>query len=175
MLYINTAQSIVSKEDMTRIRRFEDLGAWRTARQLTWEVYQLTGNKGFFRDVALRNLMRRTAVAVMTDIAEGFESGLTPFFVESLAAARGAAGALRSQLLVAFDQGYIDQEIFDSLTELSKKAGREATGLLTYIDRRRLAGRSRGRRRGDSSRAATAHRSARTNDQRQRTNPESDE
>ena len=161
---------------MSRIRRFEDLSVWRTARQLTWEVYQLTGNKGFFRDVALRNLMRRTAVAVMTDIAEGFDSGLTSFFVESLAAARGAAGALRSQLLVAFDQGYLDQEDFDSLTQLSAKAGREVTVLLKHIDRRRLTkDRSRGRRRGESPRVATAHSSARANNQRQRTDPEAED
>ena len=108
---------------MTRIRNFEDLDAWRTARQLTWEVYQLTGDRRFFRDIALRNLMRRTAVAVMSDIAEGFESGLTSFFMESLAAARGATGALRSHLLVAFDQGYIDQENFDRSPRCRQRRG----------------------------------------------------
>ena len=160
---------------MTRIRHFEDLDAWRTARQLTWEVYQLTGRRGFFRDVALRNLMRRTAVAVMSDIAEGFESGLTSFFMESLAAARGATGALRSQLLVAFDQGYIDQKDSDSLTELSTKVGSEAAALMSTVDRRILTKASRGRRSDESRRATRAQRAARSNERRRRTDPETDE
>lgn len=160
---------------MAKITSFEDLPAWRTARQLTWEVYQLTGNRGFFRDVGLRNLMRRTAVAVMTDIAEGFESGLTSFFIESLAAARGATGALRSQLLVAFDQGYTDQEDFDALTELTTKAGREVTTILNHLDRRTRPGRAPGRRRGDAPRETTARTSARTNGHRDRTDPQAEE
>jgi four helix bundle protein len=158
---------------MARVRRFEDLGAWQTARQLTWEVYQLTGSKGFFKDVALRNQMRRTSVAVMTDIAEGFDSGLTSFFMESLATARGATGAIRSQLIVAFDQGYIDQEDFDGLTELVARAGTQINLLLSKLDRRRSSGRNRGRRR-DDRRQPTSHRAARANARRQRTAPESD-
>jgi four helix bundle protein len=160
---------------MARIRRFEDLGAWQTARQLTWEVYQLTGSKGFFKDIALRNQMRRTSVAVMTDIAEGFDSGLTSFFMESLGTARGATGAIRSQLIVAFDQGYIDQEDFDGLTVLVAKVGNQITKLLSKLDRRRLIGNNRGRRREDLRQATTSQRSARANNRRQRTSPDADE
>ena len=58
---------------MATIIRFEDLDAWRLARELTGDVYRITRNTEFSRDFALVNQMRKASVSAMSNIAEGFE------------------------------------------------------------------------------------------------------
>ena len=60
---------------MPRIQRFEDFEAWQKARQLTNVLYGLTSNGLFARDFVLRDQVRRAAVSVMANIAEGYERG----------------------------------------------------------------------------------------------------
>ena len=59
---------------MTAITRFEEIEAWKTARELTHMVYALGNLTGFNRDFGLRDQIRRAAVSVMINISEGFES-----------------------------------------------------------------------------------------------------
>ncbi|MFH1228154.1 MAG: four helix bundle protein [Planctomycetota bacterium] len=54
------------------IKRFEDLIAWQEARKLTNSIYDLTEEYFFNKDFDLKNHIRRTAVSVMANIAEGF-------------------------------------------------------------------------------------------------------
>ena len=69
---------------MPTIRRFEEIEAWQTARELTRLVYDLSKEGIFARDFGLRDQMRRAAVSIMSNIAEGFESRTQPQFVEYL-------------------------------------------------------------------------------------------
>jgi hypothetical protein len=55
------------------IERFEDIAAWQGARSLVKAVYHATEQGAFARDYALRDQMRRAAVSIMSNIAEGFE------------------------------------------------------------------------------------------------------
>lgn len=59
---------------MSAITRFEEIQAWQTARQLTNLVYKLTGQSAFAKDFGLKDQIRRAAVSVMSNIAEGYES-----------------------------------------------------------------------------------------------------
>jgi len=58
-----------------KIRRFEDLIAWQKARELTKRIYSLTRQGNFERDSGLRDQIRRAAVSVMSNLAEGFDRG----------------------------------------------------------------------------------------------------
>ena len=58
---------------MATVARFEDLDVWQKARALVNEVYALTQDNAFGRDFVLRDQIRRAAVSVMANIAEGFE------------------------------------------------------------------------------------------------------
>ena len=58
---------------MPSIERFEDIEAWKRAREVTKRVYELTSTGGFSRDFGLKDQIRRSAVSVMSNIAEGFE------------------------------------------------------------------------------------------------------
>jgi four helix bundle protein len=95
---------------MPTIRCFEDIRAWQTARDLTRRVYQISNQGAFARDFGLRNQMRRAAVSVMSNVAEGFESDTQAQFIKYLGHAKASAGEVRAQLYVALDVGHISKE-----------------------------------------------------------------
>jgi four helix bundle protein len=90
---------------MGTIQQFEELEAWRTARQLTQCVYRISSVGQLAHDFGLKDQMRRAAVSVMSNIAEGFDSRTKPMFVEFLGRAKASAGDLRAQTYVALDVG----------------------------------------------------------------------
>lgn len=110
--------------NMARIERFEDLEAWKSARQVVKEIYRISKNDLFARDFGLRDQICRAAVSVMSNIAEGFERDGNEEFVNFLSIAKGSSGEVRSQLFVAPDQNYISEEdlkfIYDKTTENGK-------------------------------------------------------
>ncbi len=56
---------------MATIERFEEIEAWKVARTLTQQIYQMSERGEFARDYGLRDQMRRAAVSIMSNIAEG--------------------------------------------------------------------------------------------------------
>ncbi|MFN4293395.1 MAG: four helix bundle protein [Thermoflexales bacterium] len=120
---------------MATIRRFEDIEAWQTARELTRLVYQLSDRTGFARDFGLKDQMRRAAVSVMSNIAEGYESRTTRLFVEFLGRAKGSCGEVRAQSYVALDAGYVSREEFSQLYDAADKCIRQIANLMAYLER----------------------------------------
>lgn len=119
---------------MAGITRFEEIQAWQTARQLTNLIYQFTGQGAFVKDFALRDQIRRAAVSVMSNIAEGFESRTQAQFVNYLGQAKASAGEVRCQLYIALDQKYISQEQFNEAAELADKAARQISRFIDYLE-----------------------------------------
>ncbi len=74
---------------------------------LSREVYRLTGDGSFRRDWGLRDQMRRTAISIPSNIAEGFERCSAQELRYLLNVAKGSAGELRTQLMIARDLGYL--------------------------------------------------------------------
>lgn len=118
---------------MGSIKEFEDLIAWQKARELTKAIYQVTENGRFARDFGLRDQIRRAAVSIMSNIAEGFEHGSNAEFYRFLAMARASCAEVRSQLYIACDIGYIDQPTFDELMALASQTARIIGGLRSSV------------------------------------------
>lgn len=125
---------------MATIRRFEDIEAWQKARELTRQIYAVSGREPFARDFGLRDQVRRSALSIMSNVAEGFERGGSKEFAQFLAIAKGSAGETASQLYAALDQGYIDQGQFDRLTALTMQTGRLIGGLMSYLRTSKIKG-----------------------------------
>jgi four helix bundle protein len=119
---------------MATITRFEEIEAWQTAREVTRLVYALSNAGAFAHDFGLRDQMRRAAVSILSNIAEGFESRTQALFIEYLGRAKGSAGELRAQAYVALDAGYIDDAQFGQLFNLAEKASRQISRFMAYLE-----------------------------------------
>ena len=119
---------------MTAITRFEDIDAWKSSRQLTNMVYAISNQIGFNKDFGLRDQIRRAAVSVMSNVAEGFESRTDSQFINFLGMARASAGEVRAQLYIALDQKYITEEQFKETHIVAEKCSRQISKFITYLE-----------------------------------------
>jgi len=111
------------------VKRFEDAEVWQDARKVTQSIYQLSAIPPFAKDWALMDQVRRAAISIMANIAEGSERGTTKEFVYFLGIALGSAAEVRSHLYLAFDLGYISQEQLDNLVKSLNSIMRQLKGL----------------------------------------------
>ena len=118
-----------------KVTRFEDIDAWKKARELVKTIYETTAGGDFSRDFGLRDQIRRAAVSVMSNVAEGFERGGNKEFQQFLSVAKGSAGEVKSQLYVALDAGHIGQEDFHRIYQLADETGRLIGGFLRYLSK----------------------------------------
>ena len=122
-----------------KVERFEDLIAWQKARQLTVEIYRITAQGEFARDFGLRDQIRRAAVSVMSNIAEGFDRGSRGEFHQFLVIAKASCAEVRSQLYVALDADYLDQAEFKRLYDIANEVGKIIGGLKLAVKKQRDA------------------------------------
>jgi four helix bundle protein len=127
-------------------QRFEEIGAWQRGRELARLIYQMTSHEPLSRDFGLRDQLRRAAVSVVSNIAEGFERGGTGEFRQFLSQAKGSAGEIRAQLYVALDAGLITQEAFDTTYALADETSRMIAGLIRYLRQTEMRGQKYGDR-----------------------------
>jgi len=106
---------------MAKIERFEDLIAWQKARELTRAVYEATRQGAFAKDYGLSSQTQRAGVSIMSNIAEGFERGGRGEFHQFLSTAKASCAEVRSQLYVALDAGYLNQDTFDQLIQKAEE------------------------------------------------------
>jgi len=125
---------------MSTFQRFEEIEAWQKARELTREIYHISKNIQFSKDYGLREQIRRASISIMSNIAEGFERSGTTEFIQFLAIAKGSAGEVKSQLYVAFDQGYINKETFNQLSALCTEVNQMIAGLIHYLRKTDIRG-----------------------------------
>ena len=128
---------------MATIERFEDIEAWQKARNLTRQIHAVSNDGAFSRDSGLVDRIRRAAVSVTSNIAEGFERGSNKEFIQFPFIAKGSAGEARSQLYVAFDLGYIGKEAFESLNADLISISRQISGFAKYLHSSSLKGAKR--------------------------------
>lgn len=119
---------------MASVERFEDLDVWQRSRKLANFVYDLTDGELFKRDFVLRDQIRRAAVSVMSNIAEGFESKTQGMFIEYLGRAKASAGELRAQLYLALDRKYIDETEFKVSSAEAQVCSRQIVSLSRYLE-----------------------------------------
>lgn len=119
---------------MAGITRFEEIEAWKSARQLTNLIYSLGNQTGFNRDFGLRDQIHRAGVSVMSNIAEGFESRTDVQFINFLGMAKASAGEARAQLYVALDQNYIAEEQFKEAYALAATCARQIAKFIAYLE-----------------------------------------
>ena len=118
---------------------FRDLHAWQVAMDLTLAVYgiakRLPGDERF----GLCGQMRRAAVSVPANIAEGHSSGSHGRCINHLAIAQGSLGELETELEIARRLAYISQSEYADAEQLFRRTGQLLHGLSNSVKRRRRA------------------------------------
>ncbi len=107
-----------------KIESFEDLLVWQKGMEIVKQVYLVTNEGKLNRDFALRDQMRRAALSVPANIAEGFERASKKEYLNFLNIAKGSAGEVRCLLRVSLELGYLEQkrhnELLTAILELSR-------------------------------------------------------
>jgi four helix bundle protein len=141
-------QTTSNKETVSQpagARSFEDLHIFRETRQLVSDVWKVSRSGTFARDLVLVNQIRRAALSVMSNIAEGFERRSRPDFARFLVMAKGSCGEVRAQLLVALDQQYLTNEQHAAFCARTKQISAGLANLTRYLrDARHIKQRSNG-------------------------------
>jgi four helix bundle protein len=125
---------------MATIKRFEDLDAWKKARELSKKIFELTDKGSFKQDFALINQINGSSGSVMDNIAEGFERGGRKEFLQFLSIAKGSAGETRSQLYRAFDRNYLDEKKFNELRGEVTDISKIISGIMEYLNKSEIKG-----------------------------------
>lgn len=114
------------------MRRFEELRVWSDARSLVKDIYTLTEP---IKDWSFKDQLRRAAVSVMNNIAEGSESGGDPNFIKFLNIAKGSCGEVRSMLYLMEDLFQIEHQKITSLQDTTERIGSNIHNLTTYLNK----------------------------------------
>jgi four helix bundle protein len=114
---------------------FRDLIAWQKAMALVTDVYRATESFPAREIYGLTNQVRRAAVSVASNVAEGKGRLSKKEFVQFLSQARGSLLEVQTQLEIACNLGYLADETFLDLEQKAQEVGRIVNGLITKIRR----------------------------------------
>lgn len=112
---------------------FKKLDVWLFARKLTNSIYTVTKEFPNSEQYGLTNQMRRCAVSVKSNIAEGCGRNTAKGTLVFLYISRGSLFELETQLYIAFDQNYIDETFFSTIDEEIQTSKKLLNGFINYF------------------------------------------
>jgi four helix bundle protein len=118
---------------MAGARHFTELACWQLADQFKVDVYALCARPGVRRDFRFREQFRDAAASAPRNIAEGFGRRSHRDFARLLDVARASLNECQNHLKDACDRGYLEQEEFDRLWQLSGRALAATAALQRYL------------------------------------------
>lgn len=113
-----------------KITGFEEIEAWKEARELVKDIYSGFSN---CRDFSFRDQIQRAGISIMANISEGFERNTNKEFINFLSIARGSCAEVKSLLYTAVDIGYIGNDLFDTLYGRTNKINGLINGFISYL------------------------------------------
>jgi four helix bundle protein len=121
------------KEDK-KMGKFQELKVWQRAKDLAVYIYRITGKGVFSKDFSLKDQIRRAAVSIPSNIAEGDDLGTDKQSVNYFYIARGSSAEVLTQAIISLEINYIDNDDFDHIENECKAI----SGMLTRLIRARL-------------------------------------
>ncbi|WP_024787490.1 four helix bundle protein [Lebetimonas sp. JH369] len=102
---------------------FRELNVWQKSKSLVVDIYYLTNKETFKRDFSLKDQMRRSAVSIPSNIAEGDERNSNKESIRFLYIANGSVAELITQITIAYEINYIakkEYKVDKALEDVSK-------------------------------------------------------
>ena len=121
---------------MLRRLHYKDLVVWKKAMDLTAEVYRLTKNLPKEEIYGLTNQLRRAAVSILSNIAEGNARASTGDYLRFLSIARGSNAEVETQLLICVKLEYLKSTDIEAALSLNNDTGRMLTSMITKLRER---------------------------------------
>jgi len=125
---------------MATIRRFEEIDAWKVAREMCLKIGTIIDEGAFKKSYRLIAQVESSSGSIMDNIAEGFERGTRAEFIQFLGYSKGSCGEFRSQLYRASDRKYLTQEQFDELYSLAVRVSAMLQKLIEYLQKTEVKG-----------------------------------
>lgn len=115
---------------MSEIKTHKDFDVWKGAMTLAKEIYKLTTNFPREETYGLVSQIRRAAVSIPSNIAEGAARNSNKEFVQSLYVSLGSLAELETQLLLSSELGFLKNEELNGSIERIRKM---LLGLIKYL------------------------------------------
>ena len=125
---------------MATIKKFEDIEAWKLARELCNKIGAVIDDGSFKNSYKLIGQIEGSSGSIMDNIAEGFERGTRSEFIQFLGYSKGSCGELRSQLYRALDRNYISQQQFDDFYVMAVRISALLQKLIEYLQKTQVKG-----------------------------------
>ena len=125
---------------MATINHVEEILSWQKSIAVLVEIYKISDDEKFSKDFALRNQIRRSAISVPSNIAEGFGRGGNSEFIQFLSIANGSLYELKTQLLIAHKLNYLNLEMYQHLNSEMDEVAKLINGFTIYLQQTEIKG-----------------------------------
>lgn len=112
---------------------YKDLDVWKESRKLTKMIYELTQSFPDVEKFGLVSQMRRAAVSVPPNIAEGSGRNSNKVTIQFLGISKGSLFELETQLLLSLDLGFTSQQQFEEVNTQLVSCKKLTDGLLKFL------------------------------------------
>ncbi|MDI6853802.1 MAG: four helix bundle protein [Deltaproteobacteria bacterium] len=121
------------EKEKLRSRSYRDLEVWKLSIELVKEIYRITNEFPVSELYGLTNQVRRAAVSIPANIAEGQARSSPKEFKQFLSVAFGSAAELETHLIISKEVNYLSTEIFEYLMEILERIMKMVKGLSSKI------------------------------------------
>lgn len=118
---------------MEKIKSFKELRIWQKGIELVKDIYKLTANFPKEEVYGLTSQMRRSAVSIPSNIAEGFKRFHSKEYMQFLHIALGSAAELETQIIISKELGFINESELQSVSENIDHLSKMISALLNKL------------------------------------------
>lgn len=115
------------------MKTHKDLESWKGSIDLVTDIYKLTKKFPVAEQFGLTSQIRRSAVSIPSNIAEGAGHNYKKEFIQFLYIALGSLAELETQIIISYNLGFIQSEEFNDCVEKMKKISNQIVGLIKYL------------------------------------------
>ncbi len=111
-------------------QNFKELRVWQETKSLAVDIYKMSAKGELSKDYGLRDQMRRSAVSIVSNVAEGYERNSDKEFIRFLMISKGSIAELRTQLDIAHEISYVEKSVHGDFENRCNTVGSMITKLI---------------------------------------------
>jgi four helix bundle protein len=116
-----------------RLNSFEEIEVWKKSMVLCSKVYLFINEWLFSKDFMHREQIRKSSVSIPSNIAQGFDREVNHSFIYFLVITKGSAREIRTQLTIAKNLNYINEEVFKNIHNYCLEFNKQLSGFISYL------------------------------------------